>query len=138
MSKSNKIENKILEYIAKSFVAFCIFVAFLGVLDFPHNIGNYAWQFMLFAFVAGNFILAIRSEYIKNTKNLSRISFYMILSGILFLVGYGLSFAGVVEGIRGMIASILSVAILFISILVLSIALTFLFFELGKNVFSKE
>jgi len=129
-----------MEYLIKYFFVMCIFLALIKVLNFPNDIGNYAWEFMLFSFLAGSFVLNVNPKYIKvgRAKAFPQIAFSMIAAGILMLVAYGLALSEGSGFIRGIIIPILSAATMFISIFLSSFALSELLVELSKNIFYKD
>lgn len=136
-----KWELKFTNIILKFIIGSSIFVALISILDFPHDIGNYAWQLLGFSLVAGGFILSIKdNQAIKKEQIVIfiRIGFAIIFASLLLFIGYGLSLAGGSGFINGIVVPYLSVGIIFLSILILSTALSILFWELGKNIFSKK
>lgn len=137
----NKVESKFLIFWSKLIVGGCIFMTLISILDFPHNIGNYAWQLLGFSLVAGGFILSIKDNQVIGKEQIAiftKIGFAMIFSSLLLFIGHGLSLGEGSGFINGIVVPYLSVGIVFLSILILSIALTILFFESAKIIFSKK
>ncbi|MFA6467046.1 MAG: hypothetical protein WCV71_04260 [Patescibacteria group bacterium] len=132
----SNIDSKIIKYISKSFLTLCIFISFISVLNFPDDLKNYVWEFMVFSFLGGASILSINSKETKLSTN--QIGSFMVFTSILLLVGYGISKAEGPGFINGVIVPWLSVIILFVSIFLFSFALSELTIELGKNIFPKK
>lgn len=114
-------------------------MALIKFINISADINN-TWEFIGFAFIAGTFILSIRPEYTKKEqiKILPQISFSMILSAILLILGLGISYGEGPGTMNGFIVHILSECIIFFSIFLFSFALSELLILLSKNVFPKK
>ena len=136
----NNAELKITKYLLRVFLTLSFFGALLHVLNFPHDLANYAWQFMAFSFVAGSFVLSIKPEYLKNDqkKFIPQVSFSMIFSSILLFISFALSLSENSQTFISKFIPFLSAGILFLAIFLFSFALSELTIELGKNIFPKK